>query len=143
MFAHLLEKFLMTSPRLIKKFITIAILVSLSCTLLVTCPNRTHAASSAASTTEKISPDLLQLIQSGNGETRVRMIVQTTPTSSSGLLGGLLGSGLIGSLLQTVNGVLVATLSNLNLSIIDVKANSAEVIAGDPSVSYVSLDTEV
>ena len=122
----------MTSPRLINKLITIAILASLSCTLLVTCPKRTHAASPAASTTEKISPDLLQLIQSGNGETRVRMIVQTVPTSSSGLLGDLLGSGLIGSLLQTVNGLLVATLSNLNLSIIDVKAQSAEVIASDP-----------
>ena len=69
--------------------------VSLICSLIVSCPTKTQAAPATAATIDKISPDLRQLIQSGQGDAKVRMIVQTTSTSSSssGLLGGLLGSG--------------------------------------------------
>ena len=121
----------MNRPQVHKRLIAIALLVALSPALLIT-NNRVQAATATAS--DKVSPDLRQLIQSGQGGSRVRLIVQSSSTSSLGL---------IGSLLQTVNGVLVATLSSLNLSIIDVTANSVDVLAADSSVAYVSLDTQV
>ena len=121
----------MNRPQIHKRLIAIALLVALSPALLIT-NNRVQAATATAS--DKVSPDLRQLIQSGQGGSRVRVIVQSSSSSSLGL---------IGSLLQTVNGVLVATLSNLNLSIVDVTANSVDVLAADSSVAYVSLDTQV
>src|SRR5882762_8596523 len=121
----------MNRPQAHKRLIAIALLVALSPALLIS-NNRVHAASATVS--DKVSPDLRQLIQSGRGGSRVRLIVQSSSTSSLGL---------IGSLLQTVNGVLVATLSSLNLSIIDVTANSVDVLAADSSVAYVSLDAQV
>src|SRR6185503_20091052 len=51
--------------------------------------------------------------------------------------------GLIGSLLQTVNGILVATLSSLNIQLVNIQANSVDVLAADPSVAYISLDAPV
>jgi subtilisin family serine protease len=80
----------------------------------------------------KISPDLRSLMQT-NGGAQVRVIVQSTPGSA----------GLVGSLLQTLGGLVVNLLSNLNIRIVDIQANSVTVLASDPSVSYVSLDAEV
>ncbi len=121
----------MNRPQVYKRLIAIALLFALSPALLIT-NNKVQAATATAS--DKVSPDLRQLIQSGQGGSRVRLIVQSSSTSSLGL---------IGSLLQTVNGVLVATLSSLNLSIVDVTANSVDVLAADSSVAYISLDTQV
>src|SRR5712671_4911563 len=121
----------MNRPQLCKRLIAIALLAALSPVLLFT-NNRAEAATTTVN--DKVSPDLRQLIQSGQGGSRVRLIVQSKPTSSLGL---------IGSLLQTVNGVLVATLSTLNLSIVDATANSVDVLAADSSVDFVSLDTQV
>ena len=79
----------------------------------------------------KISPDLRQLILSGNGDARVKVIVQSKSGSNPNLLGGLL---------DTVGGLLVGVLSNLNIRIVDVEANNVEVLAADPDVAYISLD---
>src|SRR6267143_2056539 len=122
----------MNRPQIYKRLIAIALLAALSPALLITNNNKAQAATSTVN--DKVSPDLRQLIQSGQGTSRVRLIVQSSSTSSVGL---------IGSLLQTVNGVLVATLSTLNLSIVDTTANSVDVLAADSSVAYVSLDTQV
>jgi subtilisin family serine protease len=81
----------------------------------------------------KISPDLRQLILSGNGDARVKVIVQTKSASPS----------LLGGLLDTVGGLLVGVLSNLNIRIVDVEANNVEVLAADPDVTYISLDNLV
>jgi len=121
----------MNRPQPYKRLLAFALLIALSPALLI---NTNKAQAATPTVNDKVSPDLRQLIQSGQGASRVRLIVQSKPTSSLGL---------IGSLLQTVNGVLVATLSTLNLSIVDATANSVDVLAADPSVAFVSLDTQV
>ena len=54
------------------------------------------------------------------------MIVQSKTSGSPGLLGGLL---------NTVGGLLVSVLSNLNIRIVEVQANSVEILAADPDVA--------
>src|SRR5437868_847096 len=129
----------MSRPQVYKRLVTMAVLLSL-CSPLFINNTRARAANQPLSnlSTTKISPDLQQLIMSGNGGTRVRVIVQKKPSSSGGLLGGL-----IGGLLNTVGGLLVSVLSNLNLLIVDVQANDVQVLASDPDVTYISLDAAV
>jgi subtilisin family serine protease len=122
----------MRRPQVLRRLTTLAVLLSLCTTFVIT--NRVSAASAPATSTEnKISPDLRHIIQS-NGGAKVRVIVQATSSNSTGLLGGLL---------QTVGGLVVGLLPNLDIRIADIQANSAEVLAGDPSVSYISLDNDV
>ncbi|HEX6650467.1 MAG TPA: hypothetical protein VF075_13045, partial [Pyrinomonadaceae bacterium] len=105
----------MSRPHVLKRFVAAAVLASLCSALFVSTNSRAHAASNAATVeNSKISPDLRQLILSGNGDTHVKVIVQSKPSSTAGLLGGLL---------NTVGGLLVAVLSNLNIRIVDVAAN--------------------
>ena len=122
----------MYCPQLLKRLTTLTVLFSLCAALMVFTNTKVKAFDDSA--LRKISPDLLRVIQSGNGAENVRVIVQSTPTSSSGL---------IGSLLQTLGGVVLGLLSNLNIQILDIQANSAAVLAQDPSVSYISLDATV
>ena len=118
-----------------KRLVTIAVLLSLCAALFVSTNSKTEAAGNLLNVpTSKISPDLRQLVLSGNGDRRVKVIVQTKPTASSGLLG---------SLLDTVGGVLVGVLSNLNIRIVDTAANTVDQIASDPDVTYISLDVPV
>src|SRR6185503_4254508 len=124
----------MLRPQALKRFVTVALLISL-CSALFIAPN-TRAANkplTSASIT-KISPDLQRLILSGNGDARVKVIVQSKTSSSPSLLGGLL---------NTVGGLLVTVLSSLNIRIVEVEAGSVEVLAADPDVSYISLDAAV
>src|SRR5678816_880977 len=104
----------MSRPQALKRFVTVAVLVSL-CTAMFVSTN-TSAAHKPLTTTSntKISPDLQKLILSGNGDARVKVIVQSK-TSSPSLLGGLL---------NTVGGLLVSVLSNLNIRIVEVEANN-------------------
>src|SRR5687768_14072281 len=126
----------MSRPHVLKRLVSAAVLLSICSALCISTSTRARAANnplpSLAST--KISPDLRQLILSGNGAARVKVIVQSKTTSSPGLLGGLL---------ETVGGLLVGVLANLNIRIVDIEANSVEVLAADPSVSYISLDNTV
>src|ERR1044071_6455621 len=124
----------MSRPHVLKRLVTVAVLVSICSALLITNTGARAAnqpLSSLANT--KISPDLRQLILSGNGDARVKVIVQSK-SANQGLLGGLL---------NTVGGLLVGVLANLNIRIIDVEANNVEVLATDPDVAYISLDNEV
>ena len=45
--------------------------------------------------------------------------------------------------MQTVGGLLQGVLLALNITLLDVRADSVSVLAADPSVSYISLDTQV
>src|ERR1043165_9085703 len=112
----------MSRPHAYKRLVTITVLLSLCSALFPSTSTRTRAANSLSSTVAntKISPDLQRLILSGNGDVRVKVIVQSKPSSSGGLLGGLL---------NTVGGLLVSVLSNLNLPLVDVQANDVEVLA--------------
>src|SRR6185503_15402324 len=126
----------MSRPQVLKRLVAAAVLVSLCSALCLTNNTRARAATNQpqiASAT-KISPDLQKLILSGNGNARVKVIVQSKPSSSPGLLGGLL---------DTVGGILVGLLSNLNIRIVEVTANSVPVLIADPDVTYVSLDAAV
>jgi hypothetical protein len=125
----------MSRPHVLKRLVTAAVLFSLCSALFITTNTRARAANSTLSsvTNTKISPDLQKLILSGNGDARVKVIVQSTSTSTS----------LLGSLLNTVGGLLVSVLANLNIRIVDVQASSVQVLASDPSVSYISLDAPV
>src|SRR5687767_10258646 len=134
----------MSRPHALKPLVTAVVLVSICSAVFISTNTRARAANPkpSALSSGKISPDLQKLILSGNGDARVRVIVQTKPSSSGGgLIGGLLN--LVGGLLQTVGGVLVAVLSNLNVIIADVQANSVEVLASNPDVTYISLDNRV
>src|ERR1044072_4871478 len=126
----------MSRPQVLKRLVAAAVLVSLCSALCLTNNTRVRAAGSATTLTSstKISPDLQKLILSGNGNTRVKVIVQSNPSSSGSLLGGLL---------NTVGGLLVTVLSNLNIRIADVEANDVQVLATDPDVAYISLDNTV
>src|ERR1051325_4613529 len=124
----------MSRPQLLKRLVTATVLFSLCSALFISTNTRARAASTLTSTTSsKISPDLQQLLLSGYGDTRVKVIVQSTSTSTS----------LLGGLLNTVGGLVVSVLSNVNLRIVDVQVNSVPVLATDPSVSYISLDAQV
>lgn len=99
----------MAYPQAWKRLMTIAVLLSLCSALFISTNTKTQAAGTLQSTS-KVSPDLRKLIASGNGDRRVKLIVQTKPAASPGLLG---------SLLNTVGGVLVGMLSNLNIQLIE------------------------
>ena len=125
----------MSRPHALKRFVTAVVLVSICSAVFISTNTRARAANPPPSlSTSKISPDLRQLILSGNGDARVKVIVQSKPSSSSGLLGGLL---------DTVGGILVGLLSNLNIRIVEVTANSVPLLLSDPDVTYVSLDNTV
>lgn len=126
----------MSRPQAFKRFVSVAVLASLCSALFISTSTGTRAANQSATTssTSKISPDLRNLILSGNGDARVKVIVQAKPSGSLGLIGGLL---------NTVGGLLVSVLANLNIRIVDVRANDVEVLAADPNVAYISLDAPV
>src|SRR5687767_13170075 len=125
----------MSRPQKWKRLLAVALLLSLGWALIVSTNSKAEAAGQQASvSTSKISPDLRQLLLSGDSNRRVKVIVQTKPASSVGLLSGLL---------NTVGGVLVGVLSNLNIRIVDTVASTVEEIAADPDVTYVSLDVPV
>ncbi|HEU4433784.1 MAG TPA: S8 family serine peptidase, partial [Pyrinomonadaceae bacterium] len=118
-----------------KSLVTFAVLLSLCSAMLLSTNSKAEAAGNLLNIpTSKISPDLRQLLLSGNSDRRVKVIVQTKPAAPAGLLSGLL---------STVGGVLVGVLSNLNIRIVDTVASSVEQIAADPDVTYVSLDVPV
>ncbi len=125
----------MSRPQLPKRLVAATVLFSLCSALFITTNTSARAAGNTlpSATSSKISPDLQRLILSGNGDTRVKVIVQSNSSTSN----------LLGSLLNTVGGLLVNVLANLNIRILDVEANSVEVLATDPSVSYISLDAPV
>src|ERR1041385_7721610 len=125
----------MSRPQLLNRLVAATVLVSLCSALFVSTNTSARAATNTLSitTSSKISPDLQKLILSGNGDAHVKVIVQSTSTSTN----------LIGSLLNTVGGLLVSVLANLNIRIVDVQADSVQVLATDPSVSYISLDAPV
>ena len=92
----------MTRPQVLKRFVTVAVLASLCSALVISTNTRARAANTNVSTSSKISPDLRLLILSGNGDTRVKVIVQAKPSSSPSLLGGLLDA--VGGLLVVIAG---------------------------------------
>ena len=126
----------MSRPQALKRVVTAVVLVSICSAVFLSTSTRARAAHTPPPNLllNKLSPDLQKLILSGQGDAPVRVIVQSKPTSSSGLLGGLL---------NTVSGVLVGLLSNLNIRIVDVTANAVPVLLNDPDVTYVSLDNTV
>src|ERR1043165_1588803 len=127
----------MSRPQVLKRLVTLAVLLSLCSALTVSTNTKVRAATSepaANFASTKISPDLQELILAGQGDQRVKGIGQSVPASSGSLLGGLL---------NTVGGLLVNVLSALNIRIVDVTANDVQVLATDPSVSYISLDAPV
>ena len=107
----------MNAPRILKRMTALALLVSLCSALLFFDHSKAQA-----STFDKVSPELRQLIQSGQGSTRVKVIVQ----SSGGLLGGVLDG-----LVQLVGGVVQGVLSTLNITLVDIQADRVDVLAGD------------
>src|SRR4029079_10932703 len=124
----------MRRPQTIQRVIALAVVFSLSTAIAISTNSRAHAAPEVfAVATRKISPDLKQLLESGNGNTRVKLIVQSTPNNT----------GLVGGLLQLIGGTVNSLLSNLGVNIVEVTANSANVIAADPRVIYISLDAPV
>src|ERR1051326_6137364 len=129
----------MSRPQVFKRFVTLAVLLSLCSALFVSTNSPVRAATTAPAATfnnPKISPDLQQLILSGERTQRVKAIVQSVPTTTS-------SGSLLGSLLNTVGGLLVNVLSALNIRIVDVTASDVQVLATDPSVAYISLDNAV
>ena len=126
----------MTRPQVLKRLVTAVVLVSICSAVFISTNTGAHAAKPSQPNllTSKISPDLQKLILSGNGDARVKVIVQSKASSSSGRLGGLL---------DAVGGVLVGLLSNLNIRIVEVTANAVPVLLADPDVTYVSLDATV
>ena len=128
----------MGSPKLFRLLTTCAVLVSLFSALVVAGASSVRASSGSASVSvtpvSKVSPDLRKLIDSGHGGDRVQLIVRSTNSSSLGL---------VGSLLELIGGTVKAVLSNLNIRIVECYASSADVVAADPNVAYVSLDAPV
>ncbi|HEX6718166.1 MAG TPA: S8 family peptidase, partial [Pyrinomonadaceae bacterium] len=126
----------MSRPFAPKRLVSVAVLFCLCSALLISTNTRTRAANNTLSTISntKISPDLRQIILSGNGDAHVKAIVQSKPSASPSLLGGLL---------NTVGGLVVGLLSNLNIQIVDVQVNAVETLAADSSVAYISLDAPV
>jgi hypothetical protein len=121
----------------LKRLVTLAVLFSLCSALYVSTNTKVEAANTPAASlsSSKISPDLRQLLLSGQGDKRVKVIVRSVPSATNG--------GLLGGLLNTVGGLLVNVLSALNIRIVDVQVNDVEVLASDPSVAYISLDNPV
>ena len=129
----------MNAPRVWKQLTALALLVSLCSALLFVDSTKARAAgtNTATTTTDKVSPELRRLIQSGQGSTRVKLIVQSTSSSTTS------SGGLLGGLVQTVGGVVQGLLSALDITLLEAPANSVDVLAADSTVSYISLDTQV
>ncbi|HEU4794070.1 MAG TPA: S8 family peptidase, partial [Pyrinomonadaceae bacterium] len=126
------------SRPLVKRLVTLAVLFSLCSAPLLFSNTKVQAVGHNSNTTvtdSKISPDLRHLILSGQGDKRVKVIVQQVQETTSG--------GLLGGLLNTVGGLLEGVLALLNVRILDVRVNDVEVLATDPNVSYISLDAPV
>jgi len=77
----------MTARKPFNHFITLVVLISLCSALVFFGHSKVHAQGGNPSV-DKVSPDLRQLIQSGQGNTTVKLIVQSN--SPVGLLGSLL-----------------------------------------------------
>ena len=95
-----LEKRKMPPRRLLRSITSLVLLVSLGAAPLVFRSSEAKAAGGkvAATPVDKVSPELRQLIQSGQGAHReVDCAIDFTSTTSGGLLGGI-----VGSLVQTV-----------------------------------------
>jgi subtilisin family serine protease len=126
----------MSRPQVLKRLVTLAVLLSLCSAPFVSSSAKAHAANGGPATVNnstKISPDLRQLILSGQGDKRVKVIVQQVEQTG----------GLLDGLLNTVGGLLEGVLSLLNIRIVNVQVNDIELLATDPNVSYISLDTAV
>ena len=125
----------MSRPQALNRFVAATVMLSLCSALFISTNTSARAATNTlpAATSSKISPDLQKLILSGNGDAHVKVIVQSTSTPTN----------LLGSLLNTVGGLLVSVLANLNIRIVDVTVNSVQALASDPGVSYISLDAPV
>ena len=99
----------MSRPQVFKRLVTLAVLASLCSALFVSSSAKVHAANPApatVNTSSKISPDLRQLILSGQGDKRVKVIVQQVQESG----------GLLSGLLNTVGGLLEGVLSKVTAS---------------------------
>src|SRR5688572_24853162 len=104
----------MASSRAFRRLLTIAVLLSLCSALFISINTRTEAATNLLNIpASKVSPDLRQLIASGNGDRRVKLIVQTNPTTPAGQ---------VSNSLNTAGGVLAGVLSNLNVQVVDIPA---------------------
>ena len=74
----------MSRPQVFKRFVTLAVLMSLCSALFVSSSTKVHAANNTpttVNTSSKISPDLRQLILSGQGDKHVKVIVQQVQES--------------------------------------------------------------
>ena len=78
----------MNAPTVFKRFIALALMISLGSALFFLNQSTAQAATDDITPAEKVSPDLRQLIQSGQGSTQVNVIVQYNSSTSSS--GGLL-----------------------------------------------------
>src|SRR5678815_3911639 len=126
-----MESIGMNAFALLKRFTAVALLFSLCSALLFLAPTRVQASGGNLSFQNKISPELRQLMQSGQNP-RVNVIVQSNGSSGGGgLLGGLL-SGLLASLVQAVGGVVHDVLSTLNITLVEVNVNSVNALVADP-----------
>jgi subtilisin family serine protease len=87
---------------------------------------------SGNSRVDRCSPDLLQIVNS-DPTRRVRAIVQSSTNST----------GLLDSLVQQLGGTILATFSQLNARLVDISANSAQALAYEDGITYMSLDNYV
>src|SRR4030095_7773788 len=124
--------------RIINQLTVALLLVSLCSVSLVLTPTRAKASPAPDGPTviDKVSPDLRALIATGNGSQRINVVVQTVPLSPS-LIGTLL------DLVLNLGGTILATLSNLNIQLVDIQANAVDALAANNNVLYVSLDNTV
>ena len=117
----------MNRPPILKRLTVLAVLLSL-CSLCSLSPANPRASRwPMIHHGQRCSPDLRRLIQS-SGSSTVNVVVQTTTTSQSGLIGFTDA--------DCSRVVLVTTLSTLAHETVNVQANSVDVLAADPSVSY-------
>src|SRR2546422_1305047 len=122
----------MNRPNVLNRLVTLLVVASIWITpLFINKPVRADGGSSG-SAIDKCSPDLIKIANTA-GATHVKAIVQGS--SSSG--------NLLDSLVQNLGGTVLAIFPQLNIRLVDMSASSAQALAYDDSVSYMSLDNEV
>jgi serine protease AprX len=126
----------MNRPQTFHRLVTLSILASVCMTSLFVGNTRVRAdgdssGSGSGSAIDKCSADLLKIANT-NGATHVKAIVQASGSSN-----------LLDSLLQEYGGTVLATFSQVNAKLIDISAGSAQALAYEDNVSFMSLDNDV
>src|SRR5262249_1541969 len=122
----------MKGPRKLNRITATCLLLCVCSASLIITGNSNAQAGSAVSPSgiDKLSPDLRAAMETTNG--KLRVIVKTNSNQFN-----------LVSTILSLGGTVLSTFSKLNLQLVDLPVTSADALAADDNIAYVSLDNTV